>query len=137
MSKIAETTLGAVELIVLDLIRHTLDSVTDEMTVTIVRTAHSGVVKDVMDFSIAICDASGRMIAQGLSLPLHLGSIPHAIGIMLSKYRDDLFPGDVLVMNDPYDGGMHLPDVFMYQPAFTQSGELIGFAVAVVHQTDI
>jgi N-methylhydantoinase B len=89
-----------------------------------------------MDLSSAFCDRHGRMIAQGLSLPLHLGSIPDAMEAVLRRYGDDIHPGDVIVLNDPYQGGMHLPDIFMFRPVF--AGErLIGFAVLVAHHNDM
>jgi len=92
--------------------------------------------KDTMDLSSAFCDRRGRMIAQGLSLPLHLGSIPDAMDAVLAKYGEALAPGDVVVLNDPYQGGMHLPDIFMFKPVFV--GErLLGFAVIVAHHNDI
>ena len=80
-----------------ELIRHALDSIADQMCLTVVRTAHSDIVKSAMDFSTALCDGRGRLIAQGLTLPNQLGSIPDAIGAALGAYRDRLAPGDVLV----------------------------------------
>ena len=98
--------------ITFELIKNTFGSIVDEMALIIVRTAYSGVVKDVMDFSTALCDAEGRMIAQGLTIPLHLGSIPDAMVAVLEKYGRDIHPGDAYVLNDPFQGGMHLPDIF-------------------------
>ena len=69
-----------------ELIRNSLGSIADEMALTIVRTSHSGVLKDNMDFSTALCDAGGRMLAQGLTLPMHLGSVPDAMDGILRRY---------------------------------------------------
>jgi N-methylhydantoinase B len=120
----------------LELIKNAIGSVVDEMVLTVVRVAYSSIMKDTMDLSSAFCDRQGRMIAQGLSLPLHLGSIPDAMDAVRAKYGDGLEPGDVVVLNDPYQGGMHLPDIFMFKPIFFE-GSLLGFAVLVAHHNDM
>jgi N-methylhydantoinase B len=127
----------AVDPIHFELIRNALGSIADEMALTIVRTSHSGVLKDNMDFSTAICDARGRMLAQGLTLPMHLGSVPDAMDGILRRYpAETIQPGDVFILNDPFEGGMHLPDVFIVKPLFVD-GTLAAFAATVGHQTDI
>ncbi len=121
----------------LELIKNAVGSVVDEMVLTIVRIAYSSIMKDTMDLSSAFCDPKGRMVAQGLSLPLHLGSIPDAMEAVLAKYGDALHAGDIVVLNDPYvGGGMHLPDIFMFQPVF-HAGTLLGYAVVVAHHNDM
>ena len=120
----------------LELVKNAVGSVVDEMVLTVVRIAYSSIMKDTMDLSSAFCDPAGRMIAQGLSLPLHLGSIPDAMDAVLAKYGDTLRPGDVVVLNDPYHGGMHLPDIFMFQPVFHRD-RLVGYAVVVAHHNDM
>ncbi len=120
----------------LELVKNGIGSVVDEMVLTVVRIAYSSIMKDTMDMSSAFCDRHGRMIAQGLSLPLHLGSIPDAMDAVRAEYGDTLAPGDVVVFNDPYQGGMHLPDIFMFKPVFV--GEhLLGYAVLVAHHNDM
>ena len=120
-----------------ELIRNSLSSIADEMALTIVRTSHSSVVKDNMDFSTALCDAAGRMLAQGLTLPLHLGSMPDAMDGILRRYPPETIqPGDVFILNDPFEGGMHLPDVFIVKPLFV-GRELAAFAVTLAHQADV
>ena len=96
----------------LELVKNAVGSVVDEMVLTVVRIAYSSIMKDTMDLSSAFCDPSGQMVAQGSSLPLHLGSIPDAMDAVLTKYTGGLQQGDVAVLNDPYHGGMHLPDIF-------------------------
>src|SRR5206468_1964831 len=111
-------------------------SIADEMATTIFRTAHSTVVRDGMDFSAAICDPNGETVAQGVTVPFHLGSVPHAMKTLLAKFGDELHPGDVFVMNDPFDGGIHLQDIFVFKPIFC--GErLIGFATTTAHHGDV
>ena len=120
-----------------ELIYNALSSAVDDMAHTIVRTAYSNVVRDNMDFSTALCDRYGNLIAQGLTIPLHLGSVPDAMASFLAKFGDDVDAGDVWIMNDPYHGGMHLPDVFLVKPVLSDDGDLCGFAVTIAHQTDI
>jgi N-methylhydantoinase B len=120
-----------------EVIRSALDSIVDDMALTIVRTAYSNVVRDNMDFSTGFCDRDGILIAQGLTIPLHLGSIPDAIESFLSHFGDTVAPGDVWIMNDPYSGGMHLPDLFVVKPVFAMAERLVGFAVTIAHHTDV
>jgi N-methylhydantoinase B len=120
----------------LELVKNAIGSIVDEMVLTVIRIAYSSIMRDTMDLSSAFCDRQGRMIAQGLSVALHLGSIPDAMDRVRQKYGDTLAPGDIVVLNDPYQGGMHLPDIFMFKPVFV--GErLLGYAVVVAHHNDI
>jgi len=120
----------------LELFRHALSAIADEMALTIYRTAYSGVLKDVMDYSTALCDDAGHVVAQGLALPSHLGSIPEAAASVLRHFGAEMRPGDVYCLNDPFDGGMHLPDVFVLQPIFA-GGERLAIAATVCHHTDV
>src|SRR5215831_7639622 len=95
-----------------ELIRNNLQAIVDEMALTLVRTAYSANLKSAMDLSSAVCDAQGRLIAQGLTLPLHLGSSPDAMQALQQRFDGAFQPGDAFVLNDPYDGGTHLPDFF-------------------------
>jgi len=119
-----------------ELIKNALASLVDEMAYTVIQTAHSEIVKDVMDFSTACCDGRGRMLAQGKTIAMHLGAVPDAIAAVFAAYPEQVAPGDVFVLNDPYEGGMHLPDIFMFKPAF-QGPEIVGWAIAIAHQTDM
>jgi N-methylhydantoinase B/oxoprolinase/acetone carboxylase alpha subunit len=119
-----------------EIVGNALASIADEMATTIFRTAHSTVVRDGMDFSAAICDSNGETVAQGVTVPFHLGSVPHAMRTLLAKFGDDLHPGDVFVMNDPFDGGIHLQDIFVFKPIFL-GDTLIGFATTTAHHGDV
>jgi N-methylhydantoinase B len=119
-----------------ELFRNAVAALGDEMVLTIYRTAYSGVLKNIMDYSAAICDADGRLVAQGLSLPGHLCSIPIALQAALRHYGDDIAEGDILINNDPYDGGMHLPDIFIFKPLFAD-GRVIAYAATICHHTDV
>jgi N-methylhydantoinase B len=120
----------------LELIRNAMGSIVDEMLVTVVRIAYASIMKDSMDLSSAFCDRQGRMIAQGLAVPLHLGSFPEAMQAVMDRFGDSLAPGDIVILNDPYHGGMHLPDIFMFQPVFVDA-HLLGYAVLVAHHGDV
>ncbi len=118
-------------------IKNGLDAIVDEMAYDVIRTARSEIVKDVMDYSAAICDTDGNMIAQAKTVALHLGAVPEAMGVVLEEYGDGLVPGDAVILNDPYQGGMHLPDIFMFMPIFDANENLQGFSVVICHHTDV
>ena len=123
-----------------ELFRNAIAALGDEMVLTIYRTAYSGVLKNIMDYSAALCDAQGRLAAQGLALPGHLCSIPVALQAVLRHFGDDIAEGDILINNDPYDGGMHLPDIFIFKPLFArgqQDGRPIAYAATICHHTDV
>ena len=122
--------------IAFELFKNALFSMTDDMALTIFRTTYSGVLKDNMDFSTGFADAGGKLVAQGLTLPGHLGSVPTALASVLRHFDDDMAPGDVFIMNDPFDGGMHLPDIFIFKPLYHE-GERLGFACTCCHHSDV
>lgn len=124
------------DIITREVLRLELQSIADETAIRFTRSSFSPVIRDYLDFSTALCDARGRMVVQGFSLPLHLGAIPRAMEAVRERFDEGLQPGDLVILNDPYAGGMHLPDVFMIAPAH-QDGEIVGYAVVVAHQADI
>ncbi len=130
-----ETT-ARVDPVTLQIAGNALASAADEMATTIFRTAHSSVVRDGMDFSASICDALGRTVAQAVTVPFHLGSIPVAMDALLARYGGRMQPGDVFLMNDPFDGGIHLQDLFVFKPVHFE-GELIGFTCTTAHHGDV
>ena len=119
-----------------ELLRNAVISIADEMALTIVRTTYSGVLRDNMDFSTAFCDPDGNLVAQGLTLPGHLGSIPTALAAVVERFGHVMKPDDLFCLNDPYQGGMHLPDIFIFKPIF-HNGERIAFAATICHHTDV
>jgi N-methylhydantoinase B len=122
--------------ILLELTRNALDAIVEEMAIALVRTAYSNNLKNSMDLSCALCDADGRLIAQGLTLPLHLGSVPDAMAHIRRKFAGRIEPGDVFLLNDPYAGGTHLPDFYIVKPVF-RAGALVGWASSIGHQLDV
>jgi len=123
--------------ITLEVIRNGLASVGDEMALIVMRSAYSPVVRDIMDYSTGLCDSQGRIIAQGLTLPIQLCSFPRVMRFIKERFGATLVPGDVLITNDPYGGGgQHLPDIYIIKPIFLK-GALVGYAATVAHHTDV
>jgi len=122
--------------ILLELVRYSLDAIADEMSLVLVRTAYSINLKSTMDMCCAICDADGRLIVQGMTLPLHLGSIPAAMKAVMNKFGGRVDEGDLIILNDPFEGGSHLPDFFMFRPIFLK-GKHIAWAVTEGHHLDV
>ena len=127
---------GFADPITFAVVKSALDAIADEMAYTVMRTARSPIVRDVLDYSATLLDPEGQIVAQAKTVALHLGAVPDAIAEVLRRYRDDLAPGDVIVLNDPYTGGMHLPDLFMFKPVFLDQA-LLGFTVVIAHQCDM
>jgi len=121
----------------LELMKNAFAAIADEMAATVVRTARSSVIKEAMDFSTGLLDPVGNLVAQGLCLPVHMGSFPPTLATVLEKFAGQIRPGDVYALNDPYHGsGLHLPDIFVFRPIFYED-KLLAFAAAIGHQTDI
>src|SRR5216684_4449467 len=113
MSKFDPTTL--------EIYRALYTSVAEEMGVALRRTSFSPNIKERRDYSCAVFDAGGRVIAQGDHMPVHLGSMPMAVAAALSEV--EIGPGDVVALNDPFAGGTHLPDVTLAAGVFAPGGE--------------
>jgi N-methylhydantoinase B len=129
--------LQALDAITLEIIKNALASIADDMAIDILRSAYSPIVRDSMDYSSAICDSEGRLIAQGLTLPGHLGSYPDVMRNIVATYPNDTNPGDMFITNDPYSSGaMHLPDIYIVKPIFVD-GVLEGYAATCVHHADV
>jgi N-methylhydantoinase B len=122
----------------LELVRHGLESMVDEMAMAMIRTAYSQNLKSSIDLATALCTPAPhpQLLAQSLTLPLHLFSIPHALGAVCRAFGDDVHPGDVFALNDPYDGGTHLPDIFVMRPVFV-AGRLAAWVCTTAHHADI
>ena len=118
------------------LVANALETAADEMATTVFRTAHSAVVRDAMDFSAALCGPTGETVAQAVTIPLQLGSLPNAMKTLLERFGGRFAPGDVYLVNDPFDGASHNPDLFVVKPSF-HGGILIGFAATIAHHGDI
>ena len=134
-SEVSDTALHAAPIAV-RLVANALETAADEMATTVFRTAHSAVVRDAMDFSAALCGPTGETVAQAVTIPLQLGSIPNAMKTLFEHFGDAFAPDDVYLVNDPFDGASHTPDLFVVKPSFAD-GELLGFAVTIAHHGDV
>jgi N-methylhydantoinase B len=105
-----------------------------EMGVVLIRSAHSSNIKERRDASTALFDASGEMVMQAEHIPVHLGAMPAAVEAVLAERHR---PGVSWILNDPFAGGTHLPDITVITPVFTASGDLIGFAASRAHHADV
>jgi 5-oxoprolinase (ATP-hydrolysing) len=113
-------------------------SVAEQMGVRLRATAHSVNIKERLDFSCAIFDADGGLIANAPHIPVHLGSMGESIKIIAARNAGRMRPGDVYVLNDPYHGGTHLPDVTVVTPVFDEAGgEILFFVAARGHHAEI
>jgi N-methylhydantoinase B len=120
----------------IEIVRTTFTFVPEEMGVALRRTAYSPNIKERMDASCAIFDQEGRMIAQAEHIPVHLGSMPLAVETVLRDFPGTLRDGDQVILNDPYRGGTHLPDITMIRPVFFRSS-ILGFAANRAHHADV
>lgn len=121
----------------LEVIRNALEMIAEELTLTIIRTGYSNIVRDSLDFSTAICDRHGRTLAQGLCTPMHMGAFEDALALLIRNEGDTLRDGDIFIMNDPYEAaGQHLPDIYVVKPVFHDS-VLQGWAATLAHHSDV
>ena len=119
-----------------EIVQNALAAAADEMAMALYRTAYSTIVRDCLDYSTSLCDADGEMIAQGVTIPLHLGSVPFAMEALFAKFGEDMGEGDIFILNDPFEGGMHIPDIFIVKPVFWE-GQRVAFAVSTAHHLDL
>ena len=127
-----------VDPISLEVFKNLFVSVAEEMGVTLGRTAYSPNIKERLDYSCAMFDHDGRMVAQAAHIPVHLGSMPASVDAALQKFQFQ--PGDVVILNDPYLGGTHLPDITLVAPVFVEQNTdlvLAGFIANRGHHADI
>ena len=116
-------------------IQHRLTSIAAEMGEAMLRTSYSQILNSSRDFSIAICDDQARLVAQADHIPVHVGAMPWALKAALEVFPNSK-PGDVILLNDPYYGGSHLPDVTALLPVF-HGGKRLLWAIVRAHQGDI
>src|SRR6201995_4288468 len=112
-----------------------LSSIVREMGEAMLRTSYSQILNSSRDFSLGICDTAGRLIAQADHIPVHVGALPWATMAVEERFRD-IAPGDVILLNDPYHGGSHLPDLTAFVPFFDGDKRLL-WTIVRAHQSDI
>ena len=116
-------------------VQHRLSSIVNEMGEAMLRTSYSQILNSSRDFSLAICDTQGRLIAQADHIPVHVGALPWAT-LAVEQRFSDVRPGDVILLNDPYHGGSHLPDLTAFVPVFDGERRLL-WTIVRAHQSDI
>jgi len=122
--------------ITVSVIQHRLHAIVEEMGEAMLRTSYSQILNSSRDFSTAICDASGRLVAQAEHVPIHVGALPWAVESVGKFFEGRVRPGDVYLLNDPYHGNNHLPDLTAFVPVF--AGErLLFWSINRSHQSDI
>ena len=123
--------------ITLEVIRNRLDVISDEMEATLLRSAHSSVIKEGMDASAALFDRHARLIAQANALPVHLGSLGPAVARICEVFPPaSMKQGDVFIMNDPYEGAQHIPDIIIVVPVIA-SGKVVALSGTMAHHQDM
>ena len=121
----------------LEVTRNYLIGTCEEMGVAMLRTSYSTMFNEARDFSCVVFDAEGNMIAQGDFCPAHIGAIVHTVEWAIKEVGpENMHPGDVILHNDPYRGGCHLPEFMTLKPCFYK-GEVVAYAANIAHMTDI
>ena len=122
--------------ILLEIFNNLFMTIAEQMGVTLQSTAYSVNVKERLDFSCAVFAADGALVANAPHMPVHLGSMGQSVRTILELNRDRLRPGDVWALNNPYNGGTHLPDITVVMPVF-EGNELVFFTAARAHHADV
>src|SRR5207244_8414027 len=125
----------SIDPIELELIRHLFEAAAEEMGTTLRRVAFSANIKERRDFSCALFDADGDLLAQAAHIPVHLGSMPASVAAV-RQCLGTLGDGDVAIVNDPFAGGTHLPDVTLVSPVYL-GHTLLGYAANRAHHADV
>jgi len=120
-----------------EVIKYAFDAIADNMALTLMRTSHSGIVRDSLDFSTALSDATGQTIAQGVCTPMHLGCFQDALKNVINSFKEKIYKDDVFIFNDPFAAaGQHLPDIYITSPVFHNS-RIVAWATALAHHSDV
>lgn len=123
--------------VTLEVIRNRLDVIAEEMQTTLVRSAHSTIIKEAADCSAAIFDTRAQLISQANGIPTHLGALSPALERICEEFPPEkMAAGDVFVMNDPYEGGQHLPDILIAVPVVVDS-RVVALTCCMAHAQDI
>ena len=127
---------GLIDPITVSVLTHRFEAIVQEMGEAMLRTAYSQILNSSRDFSTAICDAGARLVAQAEHVPIHVGAIPWAVESVRDAFVGRTQPGDVFLLNDPYHGNNHLPDLTAFVPVFVDD-EVAFWSINRAHQSDI
>jgi N-methylhydantoinase B len=122
--------------ITFEVFKNGLTGLADEMGVVMLRTCHSPIATQSMDFSTALCDNEGNVLAQGSGMMIHLGTFPDVMRVVLNAYSTSFVPGDVYIFNDMDEAAQHLNDLYLIKPYFMDE-QLLGFGLVSTHHVDI
>ena len=129
--------IASIDPVTIEVVRGWMESVTEEMQATVVKTAHSPLICEARDATCALFDRDGRTAAQASAMPVHLGVLAELGRRFAEKYPSgEAQPGDLYITNDPYAGGTHMPDIAISAPVFSK-GELVGYVSSMAHHRDI
>ena len=129
--------MSQVDPITTEVIRNAMVALTEEMKLTLVKTAYNPLIYEVMDFSVALTNEHGELYGQAAGLTIFLASLPATIKSGLETIgRENLVEGDVILANDPYTTGTHISDTAVYVPIFHE-GELVAFSINMAHWADM
>lgn len=128
----------------LEIFKYLFAAIAEEMGTVLRKASYSPNIKERRDYSCAVFDSQAQLIAQAAHIPVHLGSMPLSVQAAVEHFSTELHPGDLVVLNDPFRGGTHLPDITMVSPVFLPSSEikgsvdeLIGFVASRAHHADV
>ena len=122
----------------LEVFKHLFAAVAEEMGVVLRKASYSPNIKERRDFSCALFAGDGKMISQAAHIPVHLGSMPLSVAAAIEKFASDLQPGDCIILNDPYMGGTHLPDITLVTPIFIPAyADPFAFVASRAHHADV
>jgi N-methylhydantoinase B len=125
-----------VDPITVSVVQHRLHGIVEEMGEAMLRTSYSQILNSSRDFSTALADPRGRLVAQAEHVPIHVGALPFAVRAVQAAFEGRIRPGDVFLLNDPYRGGNHLPDLTAFVPVFADGRHLF-WSINRAHQSDI
>ncbi|RFF27681.1 MULTISPECIES: hydantoinase B/oxoprolinase family protein [unclassified Wenzhouxiangella] len=124
--------------VLLEVFNNLFMSIAEHMGATLQQTAWSANIKERLDFSCALFDEQGRLVANAPHVPVHLGSMGESVRAVIEAFADDMHPGDVFLLNDPYNGGTHLPDLTVVSPCFDKDGsEILFYTASRAHHADV
>jgi N-methylhydantoinase B len=140
-----EATTPAVDSVTLEVVRNGCVAVAEEMNANLVRTGYSPNIKERRDCSCALFDAEGEMVSQAENMPVHLGAMPFSVAAAVDAFEGELGPGDAVLLNDPFRGGAHLPDLTLVSPVFDpetveaedEEPRLVAYAANRAHHADV
>ena len=127
----------SVDPVLLEVFNKLFMAIAEHMGVVLQKTAWSANIKERLDFSCALFDGKGKLVANAPHVPVHLGSMGESVRAVIERFGKDMQPGDVFLLNDPYAGGTHLPDLTVVSPCFDERGAVLFYTASRAHHADV